>query len=371
MPASVVREELIALEQRKRALAARPTAAWTPILHPTNMAEVYREKVLGLRDALTQPDIQTKAADLLRGFVDEIRLTPQDGTLAIAVKGNLAGVLAAADLPAVANGGWLRGGDLNPRPLGYEPNELPDCSTPRHESFESFETFETFESFGTFEPFESFNVTRESAVVKGTTRPKTQACCQNDCEVRTMSLRRMAESVAFATLATAAPVAAQTIPDDFLVTLERTACFGDCHVYTVTIDARGNVAYEGKASVRVTGKANDRVPVARVRELLETIERIGFFTLSEQYREIRNPDGTHTIVTDLPTRFVTVTSEGRTKRVEDYVGAPAGLTQLEREVDAAANTRRWITTMWMSSRRCSSSVSMRTHLTATAVFCRS
>ena len=28
---------------------------------------------------------------------------------------------------------WLRGRDLNPRPLGYEPNELPDCSTPRQE----------------------------------------------------------------------------------------------------------------------------------------------------------------------------------------------------------------------------------------------
>ena len=26
--------------------------------------------------------------------------------------------------------GWLRGLDLNQRPLGYEPNELPDCSTP-------------------------------------------------------------------------------------------------------------------------------------------------------------------------------------------------------------------------------------------------
>ncbi len=26
---------------------------------------------------------------------------------------------------------WLRGRDLNPRPLGYEPNELPGCSTPR------------------------------------------------------------------------------------------------------------------------------------------------------------------------------------------------------------------------------------------------
>ena len=25
---------------------------------------------------------------------------------------------------------WLRGLDLNQRPLGYEPNELPGCSTP-------------------------------------------------------------------------------------------------------------------------------------------------------------------------------------------------------------------------------------------------
>ena len=28
-------------------------------------------------------------------------------------------------------GKWLRGVDLNHRPLGYEPNELPDCSTPQ------------------------------------------------------------------------------------------------------------------------------------------------------------------------------------------------------------------------------------------------
>ena len=26
---------------------------------------------------------------------------------------------------------WLRGRDLNPGPQGYEPCELPDCSTPR------------------------------------------------------------------------------------------------------------------------------------------------------------------------------------------------------------------------------------------------
>ena len=30
---------------------------------------------------------------------------------------------------------WLRGRDLNPRPSGYEPDELPGCSTPRREIY--------------------------------------------------------------------------------------------------------------------------------------------------------------------------------------------------------------------------------------------
>ena len=39
---------------------------------------------------------------------------------------------------------WLRGLDLNQRPSGYEPDELPGCSTPRskggaHNAAQGFE----------------------------------------------------------------------------------------------------------------------------------------------------------------------------------------------------------------------------------------
>ena len=40
----------------------------------------------------------------------------------------------------ISAGWWLRGLDLNQRPSGYEPDELPDCSTPRHRVRRRLET---------------------------------------------------------------------------------------------------------------------------------------------------------------------------------------------------------------------------------------
>src|SRR5262249_46393440 len=47
-------------------------------------------------------------------------------------RGTKANVIS--DLAGVRRGNWLRGLDLNQRPSGYEPDELPGCSTPRDEN---------------------------------------------------------------------------------------------------------------------------------------------------------------------------------------------------------------------------------------------
>ena len=53
---------------------------------------------------------------------------PHTGTLGLG-KAQLLSSVGLSRLAGKAN--WLRGLDLNQRPLGYEPNELPGCSTPQ------------------------------------------------------------------------------------------------------------------------------------------------------------------------------------------------------------------------------------------------
>ena len=100
--------EIEALEQRKvviqEHLGAKPTE---PVrLHP-NLGEIYHRKVEALREALDRDDTRSEAATILRGLIDEIRLTPDDGQLGIYLVGNLAAIL---DLCAKKNPGSREAG---------------------------------------------------------------------------------------------------------------------------------------------------------------------------------------------------------------------------------------------------------------------
>jgi hypothetical protein len=132
------------------------------------------------------------------------------------------------------------------------------------------------------------------------------------------------------------------VPPDTIIHLQRTSCLGTCPVYTVMIDGRGTVTYVGERSVRVIGRRTAQIAPSVVASLLARAERIRFFGMRDAYRVIQYPNGSFGSVSDLPTKIVTVTVNGRTKRVEDYVAAPDALGEFEREIDEAAGTKRWI-----------------------------
>jgi len=134
-------------------------------------------------------------------------------------------------------------------------------------------------------------------------------------------------------VALAGAAKAQWPPRDAVVRLQRTSCFGPCPVYTITVDAFGTVTYEGERFVRVTGRHTAQISPQAVWGLLQRAERIRFFEMKDVYTAN---------VSDQSTTFVTVTANGRTKRVKDYYNAPDALREFEREIDDVTSSKRWI-----------------------------
>jgi hypothetical protein len=92
-----VMRQMTEMEKRKEELEATLAEAEEPppLLHPS-LAEIYRERLNSLSQALGQPDTREKAADVIRLLVSAIELTPENGDLAIVLSGDLAAMLSFA-----------------------------------------------------------------------------------------------------------------------------------------------------------------------------------------------------------------------------------------------------------------------------------
>jgi len=91
-----IKNELLSLEARQTELRRHLEAPEMPqLLHP-RMADVYREKVSSLCNALEHEDGRAGAADAIRGLIEAILLEPDGDRLKITLKGDLAGILSAA-----------------------------------------------------------------------------------------------------------------------------------------------------------------------------------------------------------------------------------------------------------------------------------
>jgi hypothetical protein len=126
------------------------------------------------------------------------------------------------------------------------------------------------------------------------------------------------------------------------VSLERTVCYGSCPSYVLTILADGSVTFEGRRYVKSTGVFKKKIAPAKLDPLFKKIEEIHFWELEDSYTSKKNPDGSISMITDLPTRYVTVKSATKSKRVEDYYGTPPGLRELESLIDEVAGVSEWV-----------------------------
>lgn len=120
------------------------------------------------------------------------------------------------------------------------------------------------------------------------------------------------------------------------ITLERTACFGSCPIYTITIYDNGDVVYKGDRFVTVTGEQKSQLDPETVKLMVKAFEDAGYFDWKEAY-------DTQT-VTDMPSIITSVTSNGKTHRIVRYAGdssAPLALPFLEQWIDTMTASNLW------------------------------
>lgn len=123
-----------------------------------------------------------------------------------------------------------------------------------------------------------------------------------------------------------------------VITLERTACFGFCPMYKVTIYGDGRVVYEGNQFVKVKGIQTTRISPFKARQLMMEFQRAQYFNLQDRYEG--GP-------TDAPSAITSFQLGQRAKTVYHYLAspdAPQKLTDLEAKIDAAANVQQWVGT---------------------------
>lgn len=123
-----------------------------------------------------------------------------------------------------------------------------------------------------------------------------------------------------------------------LITLVRTPCFGQCPYYSLAIHGDGTVEYEGKAFVAVAGKHKAKVSPAVVKQLVLSFKRADYFWMLDEYSAP---------ITDAPSAQTSISFDGHSKMVLDYVGEevgmPTAVRDLENEIDRATDTARWLT----------------------------
>lgn len=114
---------------------------------------------------------------------------------------------------------------------------------------------------------------------------------------------------------------------------QRTACFGTCPVYTLTIDgATEKAIYKGEQNTEKLGVYFKHITQDEIKTFVDAFEKAGFNSLDDEYLGM---------ITDFPIKYITFSHRGKIKKIKDRSGAPQSLTELEKMLEAFADGDGW------------------------------
>ena len=118
--------------------------------------------------------------------------------------------------------------------------------------------------------------------------------------------------------------------------IERTACFGECPVYSAAIHADGRVEYRGDWYVERMGKHSGKASLYDFHRLAQFIVGTGFWEMETQY------DFADSVVTDCPSTYVRVATADRSKIVSSYADSgPPELWAIAGLIDLILHRVEW------------------------------
>lgn len=119
--------------------------------------------------------------------------------------------------------------------------------------------------------------------------------------------------------------------------MEKTACFGRCPVYTLTINgATHKATYVGTQNVDKTGTHQKDISDETLKSLKDAFDKAKFMEMKDEYNKPQ--------VTDLPSTYVSYTDAGKTKKIRDRYEAPVELKNLEKLLEEIGNSEGWTKT---------------------------
>lgn len=125
-------------------------------------------------------------------------------------------------------------------------------------------------------------------------------------------------------------------PAQPVITLERSACHGQCAEYKLAFYEDGQVVYDGVANVSKAGRWYAHLPRSTVDGLVAEFRRIGYDSLSPKYPPGLSASPIATTSLRLGERLKTVTHE------EGSPFPPVSLSVLEDRIDASVQSVDWV-----------------------------